>query len=69
MKVTAQHLKRLGVIDAIIPEPVGGAHRDPAQAAQNLGKALAQELETLCEMPAEDVRRMREDRFLAIGAD
>ncbi len=69
MKVTAQHLKRLGVIDHIIPEPVGGAHRDPVLAAQNLGKTLVQELETLCEMPSDDVRRMREDRFLAMGAN
>ncbi len=69
MKVTAQHLKRLEVIDKIIPEPVGGAHRDPILAAQNLGKALTQELESLCKMTSEDVRRMREDRFLAIGAD
>ena len=69
MKVTAQHLKRLGVIDKIISEPAGGAHRNPEDAAKRLGKTLAQELDSLCELPSETIRRMREERFLAIGAD
>ncbi|MEP2736768.1 MAG: acetyl-CoA carboxylase carboxyltransferase subunit alpha [Erythrobacter sp.] len=69
MKVTAQHLKRLGVIDKIISEPAGGAHRNPEDAAKQLGKTLVQELDSLCELPSDTVRRMREERFLAIGAD
>jgi len=68
MKVTAQHLKRLGVIDKIIKEPVGGAHRLPKDASRSLGKAIVQELDTLSKLPAETVRRMREERFLQIGA-
>lgn len=68
MKVTAQHLKRLGVIDKIIEEPVGGAHRAPQAAAETLGKALSQELYSLCELPSKTVRKMREERFLQIGA-
>lgn len=69
MKVTAQHLKRLGVIDRIIKEPVGGAHRDPKAAATSLGAAIIEELDALVALPAETLRRLREERFLQIGAD
>ncbi|QIG53131.1 acetyl-CoA carboxylase carboxyltransferase subunit alpha [Altererythrobacter sp. BO-6] len=68
MKVTAQHLKRLKVIDRIVKEPVGGAHRAPEATARSLGNAIAEELEKLVKLPVDDLRRMREDRFLQIGA-
>ncbi|MFZ9395848.1 MAG: acetyl-CoA carboxylase carboxyltransferase subunit alpha [Erythrobacter sp.] len=68
MKVTAQHLKRLGVIDRIVAEPVGGAHRAPAETAKALGAAIAEELDKLVKLPADELKRMREDRFLQIGA-
>jgi acetyl-CoA carboxylase carboxyl transferase subunit alpha len=67
MKVTAQYLAVLGVIDRIVKEPVGGAHRDPAATAKVLGDALAEELAALSGKTAKQLRRMREDRFLAIG--
>lgn len=67
MKVTAQDLDRLGVIDRIVPEPIGGAHRDPATAARTLGKALGEELDALSKRSAEDLQRVREARFLQIG--
>ncbi|MCX9148547.1 acetyl-CoA carboxylase carboxyltransferase subunit alpha [Erythrobacter sp. WG] len=67
MKVTAQDLKRLGVIDRIVKEPVGGAHRDPAAAARMLAVALAEELDTLATGSAEQLIAAREQRFLAIG--
>ncbi len=67
MKVTAQHLKRLGVIDRIVKEPVGGAHRDPVVTATNLAKAIAQELDALADKPAETLIRTREERFLQLG--
>ncbi|MDN3645620.1 acetyl-CoA carboxylase carboxyltransferase subunit alpha [Pontixanthobacter aestiaquae] len=67
MKITAQHLKKLGVIDRIVKEPVGGAHRDPESASKTLGKAIGQELDTLAKMSSEDIRRMREERFLQLG--
>ena len=68
MKVTAQHLLKLGVIDRIVPEPAGGAHRDPAATARNLGTAIGQELDALAGKSAEQLRRVREDRFLQIGS-
>ncbi len=67
MKVTAQDLKRLGVIDRIVPEPEGGAHRDPQAAAGSLADALAEELAALEGKPARELQRLREDRFLRIS--
>jgi len=67
MKVTAQDLKRLGVIDRIVREPVGGAHRDPAACARTLGMAIAEELDSLAGLAPSDLIAQREARFLAIG--
>jgi acetyl-CoA carboxylase carboxyl transferase subunit alpha len=67
MKVTAQDLKALGVIDTIVPEPVGGAHRDPSAAIANLGNALAGALSDLGGRPAERLRLGRREKFLAMG--
>jgi acetyl-CoA carboxylase carboxyl transferase subunit alpha len=67
MKVTAQDLAELGVIDRIVKEPVGGAHRDREATAKALGDALAEELGSLSGKSTKQLRRMREDRFLAIG--
>jgi acetyl-CoA carboxylase carboxyl transferase subunit alpha len=67
MKVTAQDLAELGVIDRIVKEPVGGAHRDPAATARALGDALAEELDSLSGKSAKQLRRLREDRFLGMG--
>lgn len=67
MQVTAQDLKALQVIDRIVPEPVGGAHRDPAAAMAALGKAITEELDGLGKMDAEALRKARADKFLAMG--
>jgi acetyl-CoA carboxylase carboxyl transferase subunit alpha len=67
MKITAQDLKELGVIDRIIPEPVGGAHRDPEAVAATLADAIEGELNKLSGKTPKALRKMREDRFLAIG--
>ncbi|AMK22322.1 MULTISPECIES: acetyl-CoA carboxylase carboxyltransferase subunit alpha [unclassified Sphingobium] len=67
MQVTAQHLKSLGVIDRIVAEPIGGAHREPVQAIANLGAAIGQELDSLSGMSADALRTDRADKYLAIG--
>ena len=67
MKMTAQDLAGLGVIDRIVPEPAGGAHRNPAAAAEALGMAISEELDELSGKSAKQLRRLREDRFLGIG--
>lgn len=69
MKITAQDLKALGVIDVIITEPVGGAHRDPTMIFKRTGDAIAKALSEFVGMSPEAIRRQRRDRFLAIGRD
>lgn len=68
MKVTAQDLLSLGVIDRIVPEPIGGAHRDPVATSAALGSAIAEELDALAGKSPDKLRQMREERFLKIGA-
>ncbi|MBV8972563.1 MAG: acetyl-CoA carboxylase carboxyltransferase subunit alpha [Sphingomonadaceae bacterium] len=67
MKVTASDLKKLGVIDRIIYEPRGGAHRDPATAIARLGTAIAAELTALEGQPPAALRAGRRAKFLAMG--
>ncbi|HEX4873816.1 MAG TPA: acetyl-CoA carboxylase carboxyltransferase subunit alpha [Sphingorhabdus sp.] len=67
MKVTAADLKSLGVIDAIVPEPMGGAHRDHAAASANLGKALSDSLAALEKLSRAEVTKQRHAKFLAMG--
>ena len=67
MKVMAQDLERLGVIDRIVGEPVGGAHRDPVAAAKSLGQAIGEELDMLSRNSADELKRMREERFLKMA--
>jgi len=67
MKITAQDMVRFGVIDAVVPEPVGGAHRDPAAAIAATGEAIERALGELSGLDRETVRRQRRDKFLAMG--
>ena len=67
MKITAQDLLKLGVIDRIIAEPLGGAHRDPTVAIIALGTALGEELDTLAPQNAQTVRQQRRNKFLTLG--
>lgn len=69
MKVTAQDLLALKVIDRIVTEPVGGAHRDPQAACKALGKAIGEELAKLAKLDPRQRIAQREERFLAIGAE
>ncbi len=67
MKITAQDLNELRVIDAIIREPVGGAHREPGAAIATVGAAIAEALDALSDKPPGELRSLRRERFLAIG--
>jgi acetyl-CoA carboxylase carboxyl transferase subunit alpha len=67
MKITAQDLMRFGVIDEIVPEPVGGAHRNPAAAMEAAGDFVRQALASLRNLDRNAVRKHRRDKFLAIG--
>ena len=65
--ITASRLKTLGLIDKIIPEPLGGAHRDPQQAAQSLKKALAEALKQLQEKKPKELVESRLERLMSYG--
>ncbi|WP_230770121.1 acetyl-CoA carboxylase carboxyltransferase subunit alpha [Sphingomonas sp. Leaf4] len=67
MRVTAQDLKALGVIDTIVTEPLGAAHRDPAAAIAALGDAIEGVLTTLVGQDAASLRAARRQKFLAMG--
>ncbi len=67
MKITAEDLIRLKVVDRIIVEPVGGAHADPALAISRVGDAIEQELQALLPLSADALREQRAQRFYAIG--
>jgi acetyl-CoA carboxylase carboxyl transferase subunit alpha len=67
MKITAQDLLRLGVVDGIVPEPPGGAHRDPSAAIAATGAAVADALRDLGNMGPDQVRDHRAAKFLEIG--
>lgn len=67
MKMTAQDLLEIGVIDRIVPEPVGGAHRAPDKACIALSGALDEELDALTQLDPARLRSIREERFLRMG--
>ncbi len=67
MKLTAQDLKELGVIDRIVPEPLGGAQRDISAAIVSMGDAVEDELKAMAEKEPGELREERRRKFLAIG--
>ncbi|GAN70177.1 acetyl-coenzyme A carboxylase carboxyl transferase subunit alpha [Acetobacter syzygii] len=69
LRLTAQDLKRLGLIDQIIPEPVGGAQRDPAAAMESVRGVLAATLKDLLPLAPEQLKNLRREKFLAMGRE
>lgn len=69
LRLTAQDLASLGVIDGIIPEPVGGAHRAPEEAISTVGEQISRALGELSHLSPDEVRRQRREKFLTIGRD
>lgn len=68
MKITAQDLQSLGIIDRIVPEPVGGAHRDPDAAIDALGSAIGEALNDLAPLGRDALRADRRAKFLKMGS-
>jgi len=66
-KPDAAHCLELGVIDAIVPEPMGGAHTDYVAAARLLGESLREALDELVEVPGDELRRRRRAKFRSLG--
>jgi acetyl-CoA carboxylase carboxyl transferase subunit alpha len=67
LRFTAKDLREFGVIDEIIPEPLGGAHRDPHQMSNRLKLFLVRSLRELSHMPADDLLRNRYEKFRRMG--
>ena len=67
MKITAQDLIKFGIIDGIVPEPLGGAHRDPPAAIASAGRAISDALRSLHNLGPDELRDARAEKFLAIG--
>ena len=66
-RLTAQDLLKLGVIDEIIPEPLGGAHRQPEAALANIKIALVKSLTSLMKVEGNKLQHMRREKFLSMG--
>jgi acetyl-CoA carboxylase carboxyl transferase subunit alpha len=67
MRITAQDLLKFGVIDTIVPEPAGGAHRDPSATIAAVGDAIEKAIAGMDGLTRETIRKQRRDKFLAIG--
>ena len=67
MRITASDLQALGVVDRIVAEPLGGAHRDPDAAIGAIKGALVEELDACATLGPDELRAQRRAKFLAIG--
>jgi acetyl-CoA carboxylase alpha subunit len=67
LKVGAQDIYRLGVIDRVVPEPVGGAHRDPQEMAETLRVEIRENLGVLSRVPTEELLQERLHKYLRMG--
>ena len=67
LKLSSPDLLQMGLVDGVIPEPAGGAHCNPEQAAENLKSAISKELQTLLKTPVEKLLRARYDKFRKMG--
>ena len=67
LKITAEHLRQFGVIDAIIPEPLGGAHHDPDKTAVHLKETILKYIKELSSLPVHELLEQRYNKFRRIG--
>ena len=67
LRLTAQDMAMLGVVDAVVPEPLGAAHREPHEAIESLGDTIADQLKSMSGLSAAELIQQRQDKYLAIG--
>ena len=67
LRLTAQDLQKLDLIDEVVPEPIGGAHRDPGATIRTLGDRMATTLNVLLALDGDELRQRRREKFLAMG--
>ena len=68
LKLTAQHLKEIGVVDKIIKEPLGGAHRDKKKALEEVKKALLEEIITFEKIDRHKIKKLRSEKYINMGS-
>jgi acetyl-CoA carboxylase carboxyl transferase subunit alpha len=68
LKLTAQHLKEIGVVDKIIKEPLGGAHRDKKKALEEVKKALLEEIATFEKIDRQKIKKLRSEKYINMGS-
>jgi acetyl-CoA carboxylase carboxyl transferase subunit alpha len=67
MRITAADLQQFGLVERVVPEPVGGAHRHPSEGIEMLGAAISEELDALVLLSRDEVRSQRRAKFLEVG--
>ena len=67
LKLTPEYMKEFGLVDEIVAEPVGGAHRSPSTAIDALGAAIGKSLDSLSRLTRDQVKHERRQKFLAMG--
>ena len=68
LKLTAQHLKKIGVVDKVIKEPLGGAHRDKKKALEEVKKSLLEEIIAFQKIDRQKIKKQRSDKYINMGS-
>ena len=67
LRITAQDMEKLGVIDAIIEEPLGGAHRDVTLMLERLSDAISEQLDGLSQLQPDSLKLDRQEKYISLG--
>ena len=68
LKLTAQHLKKIGAVDKVIREPLGGAHRDKNKALEEVKKTLLEEIIAFQKIDRQKIKKQRSDKYINMGS-
>ena len=68
LQLTAQHLKKIGVVDKVIKEPLGGAHRDKKKALEEVKKTLLEEISTFQKISRQEIKKLRSEKYINMGS-
>ena len=68
LKLTAQHLKEIGVVDRVVKEPLGGAHRDKKKSIEEVKKVLIEEIKAFKEIDRQKIKKLRSDKYINMGS-
>ena len=68
LKLTAQHLKEIGVVDRVVKEPLGGAHRDKEKSIEEVKKALIEEINSFKKIDRQKIKKLRSEKYINMGS-